>query len=79
MQSSNLCVPSHNTFGTDPTFYRTRSVGNTTLKLQPRECLNEIHGKNRQEESGFKETGQVKENSRQGQDEEVNQSFHGLT
>jgi len=41
--------------------------------------LNEIDGKNRQEESGFKETGQVKESSRQRQDEEVNRSYKSVT
>jgi hypothetical protein len=40
--------------------------------------LNEIDGKNRQEESGFKETGQVEESSRQGQ-QEVNQSYEGVS
>jgi len=41
--------------------------------------LNDIHGKSRKKESSFKATGQVKENHRQGQDEEVNQSYESIT
>jgi len=40
--------------------------------------LNEIHGKNRHEESGVKETGQVSESSQQSQ-EEVSQSYESVT
>jgi hypothetical protein len=41
--------------------------------------LDDIHGKSRKKESSFKATGQVKENHRQGQDEQVNQSYESIT
>ncbi len=41
--------------------------------------MNDIHGKSRKKESNFKATGQVKQNHRQGQDKEVNQSNESIT